>query len=721
MAEKRKTRPGKRKRLATRAALSPQAGAPGAAGTVKTPSSPDPGEGTRLWDRFSRREALATLSLCLLAAVFYLPAMLWGGFVWDDSIWLQSRAVAEWSGLGDIWAWPSRIYQEVHYWPLTYMTFWLEHKIWGLEPAGYHVINVLLHLLNTLLVWRLLLRLAVPGAWAVAAVFAAHPLHVESVAWIIERKDVLSGFFYLAGVLVWLRFLEQPRPWRYGLSLLLFAAGLLSKSIVVTLPAALLILQWWKNNRITARDLRRVAPFFLVAMLLTALDLFSYGSRHASLDYSLPERMLIASRALWFYAGKLVWPTDLAMIYPHWDIGIGNPWAWLYLAGAAALAATLWFARHRIGRGPLAGALFFAVTLSPVLGFVSFGFMLYSFAADRFQYLAGIGVMAVLVGAAAHGAGRLPSRFNSGATGLMMVVLALLGTATWRQTGVYRDKVAFFSHVVALNPEARSAHLNLSLALNRAGRLEEALAAARTAVEKRPDHLKALGLLGSTLIHKGRFVEAEEVLRRALEIDPGHKGSRREMANLLRVQERREEALEAYRGLLEIDPNYALAHSYVGDLLVQLQRYEEAVEPLGKALRLIGSAPSVTPDLPTAHSIHVLLGTALRELGRTRAAETHFRQALALDPRNMQALEQVAAADFNRRRYREALELYRRQLEIDPGKATTHVNVGAALFYLDRAEEAIRSLERALELDPTLETARSNLEQMRKAVGTAGE
>ena len=715
MAEKKKTRPSKRKRLASRDAFSPRASAPGAAETGKSQSSPAPGRATRFFDRFRSRDGLAALALGLLSVLCYLPAMLWGGFVWDDSIWMQSRAVAEWSGLGDIWAWPPRIYQEAHYWPLTYTTFWLEHKIWGLEPAGYHVVNVLLHLLNTLLVWRLLLRLAVPGAWVVAAVFAVHPLHVESVAWIIERKDVLSGFFYLAAVLVWLRFLEQPQPRRYVLALLLFAAGLLSKSIVVTLPAALLILQWWKNNGITVRDLRRVAPFFLVALIITALDLIQYGSRHASLDHSLPERMLIASRALWFYAGKLVWPTDLTIVYPRWEIGIGNPWAWLTLAGAAALAATLWFARHKIGRGPLAGALFFAVTLSPVLGFVNFGYMLYSFVADRFQYLAGIGVMAVLVGAAAHGAGRLPSRFKPGATGLMVVVLALLGTMTWRQTGVYRDKVAFFSHVVALNPQARSAHLNLSVALNQAGRPEEALAAARIAVEKRPDYVKARSLLASGLIQKGLFVEAEEVLRRSLEINAGDRNARREMANLLRVQERRQEALEAYRGLLEIDPNYALAHSYIGDLLVQLQRYEEAVAPLSRALRLIKSAPSVTPDLPTAHSIHVLLGTALRELGRARAAEGHFRQALALSPRNMAALEQVAAAEFRRRRYREALELYRTQLEIEPDKAATHVNVGAALFYLDQAEEAIRSLERALELDPTLETARENLEAMRKA------
>ena len=252
MAPRKKTKATRRKRLRSSPVSSPQAGASGAAGTGKKQSFPFPGGTTRFIDRFSRRDALAALALGLLAGVCYLPAMLWGGLIWDDHIWSQSRAVLEWSGLSTIWSWPSRIYQEAHYWPLTYTTFWLEHKIWGLAPAGYHVVNVLLHLLNSLLVWRLLLRLAVPGAWVVAAVFAAHPLHVESVAWIIERKDVLSGLFYLTAVLVWLRFLEQPRPWRYGLALLLFAAGLLSKSIVVTLPVALLIVQWWKDGRITA-------------------------------------------------------------------------------------------------------------------------------------------------------------------------------------------------------------------------------------------------------------------------------------------------------------------------------------------------------------------------------------------------------------------------------------------------------------------------------------
>ena len=693
-------------------ASSPQANAPGAAETGKTQSSPVPGKPTRFFNRFSRRGALAALALGLLAAICYLPAMLWGGLIWDDHIWSQSRAVREWSGLGALWSWPPQI--EVHYWPLTYSTFWLEHKIWGLEPAGYHVVNVLLHLLNSLLVWRLLLRLAVPGAWVAAAVFAAHPLHVESVAWIIERKDVLSGLFYLTTVLVWLRFLEQPRPWRYGLALLLFAAGLLSKSIVVTLPVALLIVGWWKDGRITARDLQRVAPFFLVALLVTAVDLFSVGSKHSLLDYSLPERMLLASQALWFYAGKLVWPTDLAVIYPRWDISPGDPWAWLYLAGATALAATLWFMRRRVGRGPLAGALFFAVTLSPVLGFVNHGYMKYSFVADRFQYLAGIGVIAVLIGAAVHGASRLPAGLKSGATGLMVVLLALLGTTTWRQAGIYRDTVTLFSHIVSLNPEARNAHIYLSTALTRAGRPEEALAAARIAVKQRPDHADAYATLGAALVRTDRFVEAEEILRRAQEIDPSHKENRHNIAEMLRLQSRYEEALEAYRALLEIDPEHARAHAYMGDVLVRLHRYAEAVESLSKALTLVKAVPFLTPNLPTAGLLHALLGKASWGLGRLQAGKAHFRRALELDPHNMVTIEYVATAHFRQKRYREALELYRTQLEIDPDKATTHANIGATLYFLGRSKEAIRSLERALSLDPTLETARTNLEKIRK-------
>ena len=586
MAQRNKPRPSKRKRLALRAASSPRAHASGAAETGKTPSFPFPGEAAGFHNRFSRRDALAVLALALLVGVCYLPVMLWGGFVWDDFIWFRSQAVLEWSGLSTIWSWPSSIERERHFWPLTYTTFWLEHKIWGLEPAGYHIVNVLLHLLNSLLLWRLLLRLAVPGAWVGAAVFAAHPLHVESVAWVFERKDVLSGLFYLTAVLVWLRFLKQPRPWRYGLALLLFVAGLLSKSIVVTLPAALLIVQWWKTGRIMGKDLQRLAPSFLVALLITAGDLYSYDLGRHDLDYSWPERILIASRAFWFYAGKLAWPTDLAVIYLRWNISLGDPWAWLYLAAALVLAAVLWFTRHRIGRGPLAGALFFAVTLSPALGFVNYGYMTYSFVADRFQYLADIGVMAVIIGTAMHGASRLSGRLRIGGTGLLVVLLAILGTKTWRQAGLYRDDVTLFNHVISLNPKARNAHRNLSIGLNKAGRLEEALAAAKIASEQRPDEARSYSLLARILEDLQRLEEAEENYHRVLELNPRNREALKYLATSYFNRKSYREALDLYRKLAEVEPDNAKTHSNIGATLYSLGQSEAAIGHFQHALSL---------------------------------------------------------------------------------------------------------------------------------------
>ena len=701
-----------------------------------TPASPRPlTGGSAPRHGLSAQETQWLLAITLVVVVSYFPA-LQGGFVWDDVIFSEEPVIHSPSGLHSIWLSPADIKNEGHYWPLVYTSFWLEHKLWGLNPVGYHAVNILLHLVNCLLLWRLLDRLAIPGAVVIAAVFAIHPMHVESVAWIIERKDVLSALFYLTAVLTWIRFNESPGPGRYALALALFAAGLLAKSVVVTLPVALLIWHWWKYGRVTSVDLLRLAPFVAVGLAITLADLAFYTSREPlELGYSLVERALIAAHALWFYAGTLLWPTNLAVIYPLWEIDTGTLAAWGYLVAAAALAAALWFGRRRLGRGPLAGALFFAVTLAPVLGFIDYGYMQFSLVADRFQYLAGLGVLAVLIGGAAHNAAKLPDSVRRAVGGLAVAAVLVLAVLTWRQAGIYRDEISLFSHIVALNPEARDAHLNLSSALFEADRFEEGLAASRIAVQQRPDSAGALANLGRALVGLQQFEDAERHLRRAVQIDPRSTTAYQNLAEALRKQGRYADAVAAYRAVLAIDESFALAYAGMGTALFGEQRYAEAVAAMTQAL-------SLEPDLPTAGALHLHMGRSARELGRLDEAAQHFLRLMEIEPDNVEPLFDLAklrfrqgrAADadqlLNRTRelrpadpatlhniaealriqgrYGEAVASYRAALEIDAEFAPAHAGLGIALFQWERYDESIGALELALALQPDLPVAGSS-------------
>ena len=721
---------------------------------------------------WGRQPVLAGVALCVMVAVSYYPALL-AGFVWDDSIFAEDPEVHAWSGLWNIWFSPADIGREAHYWPIMYTAFWLEHKLWGLAPFGYHLVNVLLYMVNVLLVWRLLRCLAVPGAWAVAAVFAVHPMHVESVAWIIGRKDLLSGLFYMAAALCWIRStdgvgdsrpevrdppvpkehlitrspwrrwlpdsLRVPRPGLYLAALGLLAAAMLSKSVAVTLPVAFAILLWWKQGRVTWADACRIAPFFLVASCIAVADLSYYTSRReVDFDHGLAEQALIAARALWFYAGKLVWPADLAVIYPLWDIDTGDPLAWGYLIAAVAVAALLWVGRNRLGRAPLAGAVFFAVTLSPVLGFVDYGYMRLSFVADRYAYLAGIGVISVLVGAAAYGVTKLPNLLKIGTSAVLVAVLAVFGRLTWEQAGIYRDEITFYHHIISFNPGAQSIHRNLANALIHAGRRADAVAASRVEVEQFPDDARAHSTHGVALLAMGRPDEAAENFRRALELDPSQKNARHNMAEMRRSQGRfvesiewyrevldidpefapaqsgmggalfrlgrHEEAIETYRGMLEIDPEHAPAHAGIGYALLGLKRYGEAVDSLARAI-------SLQPGSPANADRHVAMGRASLELGRAETAEEHYERALQIDPRNAKALDSFGVLRFRQQRHEEALRFWETMIEMGEANARVHANVGATLYKLDRPDEALRSLDLAFSLDPAL--ARTGFEEMR--------
>ncbi len=606
--------------------------------------------------------AFAGAALCLLVVVSYVPALS-AGFLWDDLILTRATPLHTWSGLAEIWLGSRELSQyEAHYWPLLYTTFWLEHRLWGLAPLGYHLVNLLLHTGVVLLLWRLLRQMDVPGAWFAAAVFAVHPLHVESVAWVIGRKDILATLFYLSSVLAYIRFTETPRGerrgWHYLLAVALFVLGLFSKSIVITLPVALLLWHWWRHGRVTMADCSRTLPFFLVGLGIVLAEYVYYiGNQPTSFAYSPLERGLIAARALAFYAGKLLWPAGLIGVYPRWEPGIGDALAWGCAVGFAAVVAVLWRWRRPLGRGPLAGVLFFAVALSPTLGFVDFGYMLSSFVADRYQYLAGIGLIAVVAAAASRACQRglnalperrtRPARMAIGAAGA--AILAVAGLLTWNQASLYRDPVTFFGHVIAHNPQARDAHHTLGNYLQTEGRYGEAHAAYDTALELRPDSPDLLNNIGVLLARQGRH----------------------------------EEAIARYREALRLNP-----------------QHQNAMQGLAVAL--------------------INTGTLLANQGRREEAVARFREALRLNPQHHDAMRNIAVVRMNQGRYAEALASAQQVIARNPDDAQAHQLVGFGLFHLNRKAEALRHYDRALALDPNLTLARKQRKRFFESTTSEG-
>lgn len=567
--------------------------------------------------------------LVVLTMTVYVPAIQ-GGYSWDDDDYVtRNDALRTLGGLRRIWFEPGTTSQ---YYPMVYTTFWVEYHLWRLEPAGYHVVNVLLHGLSAALLWTMLRRLAVPGAWVAAAVFALHPVHVESVAWITERKNVLSGVFYLWALLVYLRFCGltpgptgQQRPWGlYVLSLVLFAGALLSKTVTCTLPAAILLLIWWKRGRVVWRDVAPLLPMFALGLLmgLTTIWMETYhvGTRKIEWDLSLLDRFLIAGRAPWFYLLTLVWPATLTFIYPRWAIDPSAWWQYLFPAAAVGGLVTLWCLRRRIGRGPLVAALFFVVTLAPALGFVNVFPMRYSFVADHFQYLASIGPIVLIVGLLTFGLERVGAEKRWLATVVPVTVLVVLAGLTWRQSRIYENTETLWRDTIKKNPAAWIAHNNLGNVLTNTGRREEALAHFRKALELYPDCEDAHVSLGYALSLGGDYDAAIRHYRRALELAPRNILCLNNLGNAQLSQKKTDEAIATFRQALAIDPERADTHNNLGGALVTAGDLEAGAEHYARAVEL-------RPDLLAAH---YNLAQTYRRLQRSADAKAEYLRALDL-------------------------------------------------------------------------------------------
>jgi len=638
--------------------------------------------------------AALLLGVTLLA---YLPA-LHGGLLWDDDGHVTKPELRSLHGLERIWF---EVGATQQYYPLLHSAFWLEHRLWGDAVVGYHLVNILLHVLAACLVVAILRRLAVPGAWLAGGLFALHPVGVESVAWISEQKNTLSAVFYLGAALIYLGFDRDRRRWQYGAALGLFVLALLTKTVTATLPAALLVVFWWRRGRLDwRRDVRPLTPWLALgaaAGLVSAwVERAFIGAHGADFALTALDRGLLAGRVLWFYFAKLVWPADLVFIYPRWNVDAAAGWQYLFPLGVLAVAAGLgWVARRR--RGPLAGFLFFAGTLFPALGFVNVYPFVFSYVADHFQYLASLGVIVPLAAGLTLAAARIPALPRPLAVAGAGVLLAVLGMLTWGQSRIYRDAQTLYRETLARNPACWMAHNNLGLVLSQIpGRMPEAIDHFAAAVKLNPGYAEAHLNLGEVLARiPGRLDEAIAEDEAAVRLVPDLAEAHGTLGvALAQATGRLPEAVTEFETAVRLSPGSATMHDHLGVALLGLPRRQ------GEAQEQLETAKRLNPDSAV---IRDHLGMALiRTPGGLPEAMAQFEEAVRIDPGSAAARENLGKLLLQvPGRLPEAVEQLETAVRLDPGSADNHGALGSALLKVpERFPDAIAEFEAVVRIEP---------------------
>jgi protein O-mannosyl-transferase len=637
----------------------------------------------------SRRLELFALGLVLAVTVCaYLPAVR-GAFIWDDSAHVTKPELRSSEGLRRIWLDLGATQQ---YYPLLHSAFWLEEHFWGENPLGYHLVNLALHMTAVLLVYVVVRKLNIPGALLAAAIFAVHPVMVESVAWVSEQKTTMSAVFYLSAMLAYLRFDESRRSFPYACALMLFILGLLSKTVTATLPGALLVIFWWKRGALSwRRDVAPLVPFFILgaaAGLVTAwVERKLIGAEGTSFELSFMQRTLLAGEVIWFYLAKLLLPINLLFFYPRWEPDVRVWWQWLFLTAAVLMTVVLFLLRHR-GRSPLAAWLFFVGTLFPVLGFFNVYPFIYSYVADHFQYLASLGIIVPMSAGITILGCSLTGGRNLVLVTSVTPFVGVLGFLTWHQSQMYGNLITLYTATLAQNPSCWVAHNNLALPLMDVGRFQEAIDHYRQALLLKPDFAQAHNNLGNALIQTGHPEEAIEHYQQALRLKPESSEAHNNLGNVLLQTGHPEEAIGHFQQALRLKPDFAEAHNNLGLALSQAGRSQEAIEHYQQALRL-------KPNYSEAHNN---LGNALFQTGHPQEAIEHYQQAIRLKPDFAAAHNNLGTVLSQAGRSQEAIEHYKQAIRLNPDDAQAYLKLAAARAQVHRSQEAISTAQRAIDI-----------------------
>ncbi len=658
------------------------------------------------------------LALLLVAATVAAYQPVWhAGFIWDDDIYVTTnKLLSAPDGLWRIWF---SFDSPSQYFPLTYTTLWVEHRLWGLNPVGYHWVNLALHAANALLLWRLLSRLRIPGAWLGAALFALHPVQVESVAWISERKNVLMGFFFLLTLLVWRAFVAGKRRGEfklYLLALLCYVLALAAKTTACTLPAALLLILWLKRGSIRAVRIVHVMPFVLLGLgagLLTIWwEKYHQGTEGQLFALGIQERLLVAARAFWFYLEKLAWPVDLAFSYPRWTLVTGQLTDYAWAGGCLLLVLFILILRRWVGRGPEVAVLYFVATLAPVLGFIMLYTFRYSFVADHYQYLAAIGPFA-LVAAGLTTALRPLGRAQRVLLPIFaLALLGWLGFGTWRQSAIYENEEKLWRATLAVNPASWMAQNNLAILLLHRGETEQAIKHFEEALRLDPNYAEGHYNLGNALFRLGRMDEARAHYERALQLFPEYALAHHNLAILLLQTGESAAAIEHLEAAVRMAPRFAESRQLLGQTLLQAGRNDEGVaqlqaaleiEPdsvtarealaaanlkLGRRTEVKGEVKPIAEGNPTSAAAEIEAGRVALSRFEPKQAAAHFERALQIDPKNARAHYFLGNSFLDRRQVEVAMEHFREAVTLKPDYVPALVNLGNTLLETGRNEEA---------------------------------
>jgi protein O-mannosyl-transferase len=649
-------------------------------------------------------------AVVIAVAVFlaYLPSIN-GGFIFDDDKLLTNNVhIRSSDGLYKFWC----TTEELDYWPVTYTTLWIEWRLWGMSPTGYHVTNLVLHIIESLLIWLILRKLSIPGAFLAAMLFAVHPVNVESVAWISQRKNMMAMLFFLLSIW-WYLESEGITPgtssgakhllstihyplttslsfscW-YCLSLAAFALAMLSKGSVAVLPVLLLGIVWWLRP-LTRWDLLKIAAFFLVSGVLTVVNLWfqTHGAETVMRTAGFTERLLGAGGVVWFYLYKSLLPVELAFVYPQWQIDAGIFVWWLPLSAAVVVTAVFWRYRQSWSRPFLFAWGFFCTALAPVLGFTDVGFMRYSLVADHYQHIALIAV-AVLVAVGWNVWHQWsPSISRLSATFVAVAAVGILAFLTWRQSGIYSDGLTLYRATLEKNPDCWMAHNNLALALVDAVQPGEAIKHFQQAIILKPDYVDALNNYGGVLLKLSRPGEAIGYFQRVLQLKPEHAEALNNLGVSLEKTGRPQEAIFYYEKALRLRSDYLMAQANLGNLYFNLGKLQEAIDQYKKAL-------AIKEDNPR---IHNSLGNVYQAASQYQQAMEHYSRALQLKPDFPEAHNNLGGIMANDGRFQEAIGHFKMALQYRPDYVTACNNLALAYASLGQSSEAIATARKALDL-----------------------